>query len=115
MATKDFKDSELSCNHCGKSKQNQHLQCLLQFIRTHFDSIVDITSGYRCTTHNTKVGGAKNSYHKKGYAADIVVRGISPKEVYAFLCKMFPDGYGFILYDNFVHIDVRNRKYRKVM
>lgn len=33
-----------------------------------------ITSGYRCRTLNAKVGGATNSYHLKGWAADIHVR-----------------------------------------
>lgn len=33
-----------------------------------------ITSGYRCRTLNTKVGGASNSYHLQGLAADIRVR-----------------------------------------
>ena len=33
-----------------------------------------ITSGYRCRAVNNKVGGASNSYHLKGLAADIRVR-----------------------------------------
>ncbi len=40
-----------------------------------------ITSGYRTPAHNKAVGGAPNSYHVKGRAADFVVVGMSPHEV----------------------------------
>ena len=32
---------------------------------------IHINSGFRCHTHNTRVGGVTNSYHTKGLAADI--------------------------------------------
>ena len=44
--------------------------------------VIRITSGYRCQKLNTKVGGAKNSQHKKGEAADFVVPGVHPKDVF---------------------------------
>lgn len=40
---------------------------------------ISITSGYRCPKHNAKIGGAKNSFHMRGQAADFVVSGVAPK------------------------------------
>lgn len=42
---------------------------------------ITITSGYRTPSHNKKVGGAPNSWHTKGLAADFVVQGLTPKQV----------------------------------
>ena len=36
------------------------------------DRPIHINSGYRCATLNTKIGGAKNSRHMDGLAADIL-------------------------------------------
>lgn len=36
----------------------------------HDDYFIKITSGFRCEELNKKVGGAKNSFHRFGYAAD---------------------------------------------
>lgn len=38
-----------------------------------------ITSGYRCPTLNSAVGGANNSYHKLALAADVVAVGVLMK------------------------------------
>lgn len=40
-----------------------------------------ITSGFRTPEHNKAIGGAKNSYHLKGMAADFTVEGLTPQEV----------------------------------
>jgi hypothetical protein len=48
-----------------------------------------------------------------GKAADVLVDGYKPSEVVEFagLLSEFANS-GIILYDNFVHLDVRNGKYR---
>ena len=72
-----------------------------------------ITSGYRTPAHNAKVGGAKYSYHMRGMAVDIRVNGISPKEVAKALDKIVGNC-GIIVYESWVHFDVRDgKKYRK--
>lgn len=43
---------------------------LWQHIRDHLGKPIRISSGYRCEKLNSKVGGAKNSAHKYGYAID---------------------------------------------
>ena len=56
-----------------------------------------------------KIGGAKNSYHVKGQAADIGVSGKTPLEV----AKKAEDlgMKGIIKYGSFVHVDTRTTKY----
>ena len=81
----------------------------LQQIRDWAGKAVTINSGYRTASYNEKIGGAKNSYHVKGQAADIVVSGKTPLEV----AKKAEDlgMKGIIKYDSFVHVDTRTTKY----
>ena len=85
---------------------------VLEKIRSHFNKPVIINSGYRTPSWNSKVNGASNSYHCKGMAADIVVKGHSSKEVAKYADSIMDQG-GVIRYTNFVHIDVREERYRK--
>ena len=84
----------------------------LEKIRNHFNAPIIINSGYRTPSWNAKVNGASNSYHCKGMAADIVVKGHSSKEVAKYADSIMEQG-GVIRYTNFVHVDVREKKYRK--
>lgn len=90
----------------------QELLEVLEVVRDHFQRPLYINSGYRDKSHNTKVGGEYDSQHLLGIAADIRVEGFTPKEVYDYLNKMYPNQYGLGLYTSFVHIDTRNRKAR---
>lgn len=81
----------------------------LQNIRSHFDSPLTINSAYRTDFYNKKVGGASNSYHKKGQAFDIVVKGKTPHEVAKYASSIGING--IIEYNTFVHVDSRSSKY----
>ncbi len=81
----------------------------LQAIRDYFGAAVTINSGYRTATYNQKVNGAKSSYHLKGQAFDIVVKGHSPSEVAR--CAQTLGILGIIQYNGFVHVDSRQTKY----
>ena len=81
-------------------------------MRDHFKSPVAINSGYRTVPHNKKVGGATQSQHLYGMAADIAVRGVDPKKVYAFVDSLMPHTGGVGLYKTFVHVDCRKVKSR---
>ena len=110
----NFNDVEFACNHCGEIHPdgvNVELVALLERLRAHFGVPVAINSGYRCPTHNANVGGAKASQHLLGKAADVVVKGVSPDEVYAWAHKNNPNG-GVGKYNTFTHIDVRSGKAR---
>lgn len=85
---------------------------ILQKIRDHFKAPVTINSGYRTASHNKKVGGAAYSQHLYGMAADITVKGVEPKTVYAYAETLLPDSGGIGLYKTFVHVDVRKTKSR---
>lgn len=75
-----------------------------------------INSGYRSFTHNLKIGGVPNSQHRLGKAADFVVQGMSPNQVYQVLERLIQQGRikegGLGLYDNFVHYDIRGKRSR---
>ena len=104
-----FREAEFACNHCGKLHPDgipQDLIDILEKIRTRYGKPVVINSGYRCPTHNAAVGGATNSEHMKGRAADFWMDGVSPAQVYADLDKEWPNG-GLGKYNSFTHIDVR--------
>ena len=110
----NFNSIEFDCQGkgcCSQTIINPQLVKYLQKIREHFKAPITITSAYRCSVHNSRVGGAPGSRHSKGDAADIVVKGHSPKEV-AQYCESI-DIKGIGLYETaadgyFVHIDTRD-------
>lgn len=87
----------------------QGLYDLLEVIRSEFGRPIVINSGYRSPERNAQVGGAKNSYHVKGMAADI--RPCHGKDFdkelgrLKTICNRHCDG-GVGFYPTFVHIDI---------
>ena len=77
----------------------------LQKIREHFGRPVQIHSAYRTAAYNKKIGGAQESQHIQGKAADIQIDGIEPKRIYDYANSIGVGGLG--LYPAFVHIDCR--------
>lgn len=112
-----FNSTEFDCHGsgcCSTTLINETLVEYLQKIREHFGKPITITSGYRCATHNKNVGGATGSRHSKGDAADIVVSGVTPREVAKYAESIGIMGIG--LYEtasdgHFVHIDTRTTKF----
>jgi uncharacterized protein YcbK (DUF882 family) len=111
--SENFKVSEFCCKGSQTMPENgidPKLLELLESIRTHFDAPITINSGYRSPKHNAVVGGAKGSYHVKGMAADIVVKGVPASKVYNYLNVFHKGGLG--RYKTFTHVDVRDDKAR---
>lgn len=50
---------------------------VLEPIRAHFGVPIHISSGYRCKALNRLIGGASNSQHTLGQAADLDLEGIA--------------------------------------
>lgn len=110
--SKNFKVREFKCNDGSDVIFiADELVTVLQKIRDHFGKAVTINSGYRTPTYNKKVGGATYSQHQYGTAADIVVTGVKPSEVYAYADSILKAG-GVGKYDSFTHVDVRETKSR---
>ena len=96
--------------------QLEYLIINLQELRNYVGKPITINSGYRSPNHNKRVGGAKNSQHVKGNAADIVIKGYTPKEVSEIIEKLIKSGRmsqgGLGTYDTFTHYDIRGTKAR---
>ncbi len=104
--SKYFKESEFKCKCCGQVKVNPELLELLDKIREEVNEPVYVTSGYRCEKHNEACGGKTKSQHMLGNAADIQVKGLTPKQLSVLIEEHFsPAGMG--VYPTFVHVDVR--------
>ncbi len=66
---------------------------------------ITINSGFRSINHNADVGGASNSQHTYGIAADIVVSGLSVTDV---MNHAKTSGFsGILRYSSFTHVDSR--------
>jgi len=100
------------CGKCDYDTVDSELVTVLQHLRTYFNKPVTITSGNRCPEHNKSIGGATNSYHVRGRAADIVINGVPASEVQDYLESIYPDKYGIGRYSSFTHIDTRTNKGR---
>ena len=67
-------DNGKTCDCGGKGLPSHSFMVKLVKIRKRVGSMV-ITSGYRCASHNRRVGGASNSAHPMRVAADIKANG----------------------------------------
>lgn len=92
---------------------NKALAEILGVLRHNIGRPIYINSGYRTVAHNKKVGGAESSYHLYGAAVDIRAEGYTPKEVYKTLDNMLDGWGGLEEHETFVHVDVRDDKWRK--
>ena len=119
--TENFSKEEFECsdgsemplevfnNVCLLAKQ-------LENLRVHFNAPIKINSAYRSPVYNRSVGGAVNSQHLSGRAADIVISGVEPNDVadaIEFLIEnnLMKEG-GVGRYDTFTHYDIRGYKAR---
>lgn len=113
-----FQAGEFTCHCCGQGAPTPALVELLEAIRAaanvlKIGATVHVNCGYRCPKHNKAVGGEPKSYHcgdyygmiHVGLAADIVIPGLTPRQVAAIAegCE----GIGGIgIYKTFTHVDV---------
>ena len=115
--TDNFHIDEFSCNDANKTPvplkyilNVLHLARNLQVLRSHVNKRTTISSGYRTPVYNKSVGGKSRSKHLKAEAGDIVIKGMTPKEVYDTILELIAmgkmDDGGLSLYDTFVHYDI---------
>lgn len=119
--TKNFSLHEFDCKDGSKMPSEVLLNIVkladqLQILRDFIGRPIKINSAYRSPSHNKMVGGAKNSQHLLGKAADIRVDGVSPRELHGIIEELIKDGRmkegGLGRYNSFVHYDIRGTKAR---
>lgn len=86
----------------------------LQPIRNLIKKPIIITSGYRSQQINFLAGGALNSQHKEGKAADFIIKGMTPKQIIEIIKKSDIE-YDQLIneYDKWVHISFNKGNNRK--
>ena len=107
-----FKPHETDCNcGCGGNVNDKLLE-LLDTIREIVNYPLIITSGFRCVPYNTKVGGAKLSYHTQGIAVDISTANLTGNQKHLLLQECLKRFNGVGISNNYIHVDRRNRDVR---
>ncbi|MGI6491371.1 MAG: YcbK family protein [Pelotomaculum sp.] len=110
--SENFAAKEFACRCCGKVLVHPELVRKLQGLRSAAGAPVNVISGYRCAGHNRECGGAANSYHLFGMAADIWVDGVNPRKLAVLAESIGFDGVGVYPEQAFVHVDVRGYQAR---
>lgn len=113
--SKNFSLEEFACKDGSDTPTEavENLKLLakeLQVLRDYTGKSIGINSGYRSKAHNKKIGGAKNSMHLYGKAADITVSGMKASQVHALIEKLIADGKmkdgGIGKYHTWTHYDI---------
>jgi len=133
-----FTRDEVKCN-CGKCSNDTGdwvVTEIAEDLHRHYDSLygrvyIHVNSWNRCIDHNEYVQKKNNpnyipysskSKHLEGKAIDITIYYwknkekiyIDPLDIHNYLCKKYPDKFGFICYKTFNHIDSRSTKWRDI-
>lgn len=113
--SKHFQLSEFQCKD-GSDKIiiSEELIKMLEKLRSYGNFTISINSGYRTSAYNKKIGGASNSTHCKGYAADVVVKkdGIVIPSKYICCIAQIIGFNGIGKMNTATHLDVYGRTYR---
>ena len=117
----NFSYSEFKC-HCGGKYCNGYpvpfsyeLAKNLQTIRTHFGKKLYITSPLRCEKWNSLQGGVKNSKHKKGWACDFYIKGVSYDTLAKYVKTLPYFNYCYRVKKNqdVIHYDIKPPEYKQ--
>ncbi len=111
--SENFQRSEFECKcGCGFATVDVELVEILERFREYFNKPIKINSGCRCKIYNKSIGGASQSRHMEGIAADIAIKDVEPSEVQSKFNQWYPKLYGMGSYNTFTHIDTRTKKAR---
>lgn len=72
-----------------------------------------ISSGYRSPLLNKAVGGAQNSHHMKGWAADFTCPGLTVRQVFDIIKADYPFNELINEYDRWIHVSYNGDNKRK--
>ena len=110
---RNFKRDEFLCPcGCGFDDIDPLLVSTLQRLRDEVQRPVIVNSGCRCRSHNAAVKGAPNSQHMRGKAADIRIDGMTSRQIFDVIRRLYLDGeiyvgYVYAINGRSVHVDVR--------
>ena len=106
--TRNFDSTETGCRcGCGGNVTMDFIH-KLQELRDTLGFTLLITSGYRCATYNKKIGGALDSRHIYGDAADISTLGLTGMQKIDLIKVARSLGFtGFGMHPAFQHLDTR--------
>lgn len=119
--TRNFHRKEFDCKDGTKVpiefKNNLiRLAVNLQKLRDDLGSALVISSGYRTSKYNKRVGGATLSQHLTASAGDLSQSKETPLELYKRIERLIKEGKmhngGLGLYNTFVHYDIRQNPAR---
>jgi len=105
--TADFHDYEFWSPDKNFAKMDAEFMLKLQRLRTIVGKPFRITSGYRTVEFNARVGGAPNSQHLVGRAADIDHMTWDGATKLKFLGAAISLGFAVGIYRKHFHIDTR--------
>ena len=104
-----FTIDEFKCPDCGRAEMNEDFLEMLDKARDIAGIPFVITSGFRCPSHNKKIGGRPNSAHLRGLAADIAVTNSRAR--FLILDALIKAGFRRMgIGKNFIHVDLDNTK-----
>lgn len=78
----------------------------LQTIRAYFRRPLIISSGYRCCDLNRLVGGASESHHTLGFAADFVVKDVPIERVIEVIPQLIEFDQLINEYGRWIHLSI---------
>ena len=119
--TENFSKEEFDCKDGSQMPpevlENVKLLAFeLQKLRDSIGQSIRVNSGYRSPNHNANIGGSPKSQHLLGKAADIYVKGMSIGYLHETIEHLIEEEIlnikGLGRYNNFIHIDIREKKAR---
>jgi uncharacterized protein YcbK (DUF882 family) len=112
--TEHFSRVEFACRcGCGLNTIDPILVQRLEHARRILSKPIRINSGIRCAAHNAVEGGAANSAHLTGLAADLACP--SSYERYDLLMALLTVSFGRVgIGKDFIHVDIDRTKPRDI-
>jgi zinc D-Ala-D-Ala carboxypeptidase len=95
--------------------QLHDLAAVLEEVRKLLGTPLIISSGYRCRELNGVVGGAPNSAHTRGQAADFVSPPLTPHDICLLIEKSKIDFDQLIHEHDWVHLAISPRQRREIL
>lgn len=105
--TKNFKESEFNCKHCGGAhKMKEKTMLAVQNLREMYGKPLVLTSAWRCEDHPNEIRKLKPGQHNQGTAVDIkITDGAMAYDLIKLGLHL--GATGFAIGNGFVHLDFR--------